>query len=93
MTYVHNIHCQPGHQLKAKASTGTKYNVFILYLATSPLSSLVHRALTMGKATKALKEFINEILQSVLEALPTSAGTIYANGNFRLDMQVAKIPN
>jgi hypothetical protein len=41
----------------------------------------------MGKASKALKEFINDIPDSDLEALPTSAGTIYSNDNFRLDMQ------
>lgn len=41
----------------------------------------------MGKANKALKEFIDDIPDSDLEALPTSAGTIYSDDNFRLDMQ------
>ncbi|KAF2255933.1 hypothetical protein BU26DRAFT_12098 [Trematosphaeria pertusa] len=41
----------------------------------------------MGKASKALKGFIDNIPDSDLEALPTSAGTIYSDDNFRLDMQ------
>ena len=41
----------------------------------------------MGKGTKALKQFIAEIPDSHLEALPTSGGTIYSNDDFRLDMQ------
>lgn len=41
----------------------------------------------MGKATKALKAFIDEIPDSVLEALPTTGGTIHTDDDFRLDMQ------
>jgi len=41
----------------------------------------------MGKASKALKDFIDEIPDSNLEALPPSAGTIYTTKHFRLDMQ------
>jgi len=41
----------------------------------------------MGKATKALKAFIDDIPDSDLEALPTSGGTIYSDDDFRLDMQ------
>jgi len=41
----------------------------------------------MGKATKALNAFIDEIPDSVLEALPTAPGTMYDDDDFRLDMQ------
>ncbi|ETS84909.1 hypothetical protein PFICI_02934 [Pestalotiopsis fici W106-1] len=41
----------------------------------------------MGKANKSLKEFINNIPDSVLEALPTAPGKMYSDTNFRLDMQ------
>jgi len=41
----------------------------------------------MGKASKALKEFINGIPDSKLTGLPSSGGTIYKDTNFRLDMQ------
>jgi len=41
----------------------------------------------MGKASKALKDFIDEIPDSNLEALPPSGGTIYTTKHFRLDMQ------
>jgi len=41
----------------------------------------------MGKANEALEDFINEIPDSVLEALPTSPSKIYSNRDLRLDMQ------
>lgn len=41
----------------------------------------------MGKADKALKEFIAAIPASKLQDLPTNAGTLYKDVNFRLDMQ------
>lgn len=41
----------------------------------------------MGKGTKAVKDFIDGIPDSKLEALPTKAGTIHSNNDLRLDMQ------
>ncbi|KAF5724335.1 hypothetical protein FMUND_933 [Fusarium mundagurra] len=41
----------------------------------------------MGKASKELKQFINEIPDSCLNALPDNAGTIRKTTDFRLDMQ------
>lgn len=41
----------------------------------------------MGKAIKAVKEFIDGIPDSKLETLPTKAGTIHSNNDLRLDMQ------
>lgn len=41
----------------------------------------------MGKATKALKEFIESIPDSKLTGFPAAAGTIYKTTEFRLDMQ------
>jgi len=41
----------------------------------------------MGKATKALKEFIENIPDSKLTGFSTAAGTIYKTTEFRLDMQ------
>jgi len=41
----------------------------------------------MGKATKALKEFIADIPASKLTGFPTSAGEIWSTTEFRLDMQ------
>ncbi|KAF8800115.1 hypothetical protein BYT27DRAFT_7200626 [Phlegmacium glaucopus] len=41
----------------------------------------------MGKAKKYLDEFIAEIPADKLTGFPTSAGTIYKNENYRLDMQ------
>lgn len=43
--------------------------------------------ITMGKANKALNTFIDNIPASKLHPLPTSAGTIYTDSDFRLDMQ------
>lgn len=41
----------------------------------------------MGKARKALENFIDEIPKAKLTGFPSSAGTIYRNEDFRLDMQ------
>ena len=41
----------------------------------------------MGKASKALKEFIESIPDSKLTGFPAAAGTIYKTTEFRLDMQ------
>ncbi|KAM0259449.1 hypothetical protein ACHAQJ_003344 [Trichoderma viride] len=41
----------------------------------------------MGKASKSLKAFIDEIPDSSLTGLSTSPGTIYSDTDFRLDMQ------
>jgi len=41
----------------------------------------------MGKATKALKEFIETIPDSKLVGFSAGAGTIYKTTEFRLDMQ------
>ncbi|KAF5963800.1 hypothetical protein FBULB1_13168 [Fusarium bulbicola] len=41
----------------------------------------------MGKASKELKGFINEIPDSSLNALPSNPGTIRKTTDFRLDMQ------
>jgi hypothetical protein len=45
----------------------------------------------MGKASKALKDFIDDIPDSDLEALPTTPGTIHSDIDFRLDMQGASV--
>ena len=44
----------------------------------------------MGKASKALKEFINGIPDSKLTGLPDQAGTISSDKDFRFDMQGAR---
>lgn len=41
----------------------------------------------MGKATKALKAFIEDIPDAKLTGFPTVGGTIYKTTEFRLDMQ------
>lgn len=41
----------------------------------------------MGKATKALKEFIDDIPDSKLTGFSTASGTIHKTTEFRLDMQ------
>jgi len=41
----------------------------------------------MGKASKALKEFIADIPKSKLTGFSASAGEIWSNTEFRLDMQ------
>jgi len=41
----------------------------------------------MGKASKALKEFIETIPDSKLVGFSAGAGTIYKTTEFRLDMQ------
>ncbi|KAF9651928.1 hypothetical protein BDM02DRAFT_444822 [Thelephora ganbajun] len=41
----------------------------------------------MGKATKALKEFIASIPESKLTGFPTRSGEIWSTTEFRLDMQ------
>ncbi|CAZ82270.1 unnamed protein product [Tuber melanosporum] len=41
----------------------------------------------MGKANKALRDFINDIPDSKLTGFPESGGTIYSDRDFRLDMQ------
>lgn len=46
----------------------------------------------MGKATKALKAFIEGIPDTSLARLSMSAGTIYSDTDFRLDMQGVRIP-
>ncbi|KAF7297606.1 hypothetical protein MKEN_01383500 [Mycena kentingensis (nom. inval.)] len=40
-----------------------------------------------GKARKALNAFLNGIPAEKLTGLPTNAGTIHKDNNFRLDMQ------
>jgi len=41
----------------------------------------------MGKATKAVKEFIENIPAAKLTGFPTASGQIWKDKNFRLDMQ------
>ncbi|KAF3090683.1 hypothetical protein TWF706_009820 [Orbilia oligospora] len=41
----------------------------------------------MGKATKAVRQFILSIPDCKFEAISTKIGTIYKDINFRLDMQ------
>ena len=41
----------------------------------------------MGKATKALSAFIDNIPDNKLEGIPEGAGTIYKDQDFRLDNQ------
>lgn len=41
----------------------------------------------MGKASKALKEFIENIPDAKLTGFSTAPGTIYKTTEFRLDMQ------
>ncbi|KAF8448151.1 hypothetical protein BGX38DRAFT_1093445 [Terfezia claveryi] len=41
----------------------------------------------MGKASKALREFINGIPDNKINPPPGAAGTIVSDENFRLDMQ------
>ncbi|KAG0133079.1 hypothetical protein HOY82DRAFT_483136 [Tuber indicum] len=41
----------------------------------------------MGKASKALRDFINSIPHSKLEGFPESITKLYTDRNFRLDMQ------
>ncbi|CUS06866.1 unnamed protein product [Tuber aestivum] len=43
----------------------------------------------MGKASKALQAFIDNIPDSKLTGFPEGAGTIYTDQDFRLDMQGA----
>lgn len=46
----------------------------------------------MGKASKALKEFIEGIPDSKLTGFSTAPGTIYKTTEFRLDMQGVRGP-
>ena len=60
--------------------------------STTPSRSLssqptTPRIVSMGKATKALKEFIESIPDSKLVGFSAGAGTIYKTTEFRLDMQ------
>ena len=41
----------------------------------------------MGKASKALKDFLDKIPVEKLEALPVQQQTIFRDQHFRLDMQ------
>lgn len=47
----------------------------------------------MGKAGKALRAFINEIPDDKLENLSVTAGTLYKDTNFRVDMQGVRGPD
>lgn len=42
---------------------------------------------TMGKANKALEAFIKGIPDAKLTSIPTTAGTLHKDTDFRLDMQ------
>ena len=46
----------------------------------------------MGKASKALREFTNDIPDAKLSGIPTNAGTLHKDDNFRLDMQGMRHP-
>jgi len=61
-------------------------------MLTNPSCSLssqptTPRIASMGKATKALKEFIETIPDSKLVGFSAAAGTIYKTTEFRPDMQ------
>ncbi|KAF8523422.1 hypothetical protein JB92DRAFT_2705083 [Gautieria morchelliformis] len=47
----------------------------------------------MGKATKALKAFIDGVPDSKLTGLPMTATKLYTDTNFRLDMQGVQVNN
>lgn len=48
-----------------------------------------NHSVNIGKASKALVQFINDILEEKFIGLPDTAGTIYKKRDFRLDMQNA----